>query len=69
MHGRVPQERGKSCRLPPKFGKGKADPKLQAHLIRASVGWERSTEAHRRVSPIEGNEERRKGWQDGLASS
>ena len=26
-------------------------------------------EAHRRVSPIEGNEGRRKGWQDGLASS
>ncbi len=26
-------------------------------------------EAHRRVSPSEGNEVRRKGWQDGLASS
>ncbi len=43
MHRRVPQERGKSCRLPRTFGKGKADPKLQAHPVRALTGWERST--------------------------
>ena len=43
MHRRVPQERGKSCRLPRTFGKGKADPKLQAHPARALTGWERST--------------------------
>ncbi len=43
MHRRVPQERGKSCCLPRIFGKGKADPKLQALLARASAGWERIT--------------------------
>ena len=42
MHCRVPQELGKSCCLPRKFGKGKADPKLQAYLARASARWERS---------------------------
>ena len=43
MHRRVPQERGKSCRLPRTFGKGKADPKLQACWTRVSVKWERNT--------------------------
>ena len=49
--------------------RGKPIPKLQAHPARALAGWERSNEAHRRVSPSEGNEVRRDGWQDGLASS